>query len=298
MRICHERNTAIDEKTMISFVTATYDNEHLPANGSLCKRDWILYQKRLRKELAKQGRKIRIYAVGEYGQRGTLRPHYHAIIFGLDWSKYHLNRWEQKIFDDKELAFKCWGKCNRINFKVKPGHDEEAIQYTAKYVQKKNYGVHGKKYYADLGIEEPFMVCSKGIGRKYFEDKLMEEAKKTCEIKFNKWKKGVGRKEVIVGLPKYYRQLAGITREQLEERNERVRKENHQKLAQAGIIATMEQVVMNVPGYMIPSYKAYYDKYKTLPSIKEAEKMNQRQTGLMQAKREEIKASRTRSFRF
>jgi len=61
------------------FVTLTYSPERLPPHGSLCHRDWQLFAKRTRKRLGK----FRYLMCGEYGEQ-TLRPHYHALLFGLD----------------------------------------------------------------------------------------------------------------------------------------------------------------------------------------------------------------------
>lgn len=61
------------------FITLTYNNEHLPLNGSLVKRDLQLFIKRLRKHL--EPVKIRVFYCGEYGKK-HLRPHYHIIVFG------------------------------------------------------------------------------------------------------------------------------------------------------------------------------------------------------------------------
>lgn len=78
------------------FVTLTYDDLHVPksyypdpetgeahTSFTLCKRDFQLWMKRLRKKFSDD--KIRFFACGEYGGQ-TKRPHYHVIVFGL-----HLN---------------------------------------------------------------------------------------------------------------------------------------------------------------------------------------------------------------
>lgn len=61
------------------FATLTYDDDHHPADGSLNRNDGRLWRKRLYNEL---GSKFRFFFVGEYGDK-TLRPHYHAIMFGV-----------------------------------------------------------------------------------------------------------------------------------------------------------------------------------------------------------------------
>lgn len=63
------------------FLTLTYDEEHLPARGSLDRQAFPLFMKRLRKSIAPQ--KVRYFHAGEYGERYG-RPHYHALLFGYD----------------------------------------------------------------------------------------------------------------------------------------------------------------------------------------------------------------------
>jgi len=60
------------------FATLTYSPEHLPPYGSLRHRDWQLFAKRVRRRLGP----FRYLMCGEYGEQ-TLRPHYHALLFGL-----------------------------------------------------------------------------------------------------------------------------------------------------------------------------------------------------------------------
>lgn len=115
-----------------AFVTLTYDDEHLPADGSLKPTDTTNFLKRLRKTLPY---KIRFYLVGEYGDQ-SWRPHYHAIVFGMDTcarggSVYSLGR------------SSCCARCDSIREIWGKGHilcgsaDREAIQYVCGYVAKK-----------------------------------------------------------------------------------------------------------------------------------------------------------------
>lgn len=63
-----------------SFVTLTYDEDHLPENGTLIPSDLQRWLKRLRKRLPNA---IRFFACGEYGDQ-TGRPHYHVALFGKE----------------------------------------------------------------------------------------------------------------------------------------------------------------------------------------------------------------------
>lgn len=69
------------------FVTLTYSDDNVPAGFSLDPdhtRKWLY---RFRNAL--QGRRIRYYLVGEYGDI-TQRPHYHAVLFGVSEADSHL----------------------------------------------------------------------------------------------------------------------------------------------------------------------------------------------------------------
>lgn len=100
-----------------SFITLTYDQEHLPNGNSLNPEDPQLFLKRLRKKLSP--RKLRYYLVGEYGDQ-TQRPHYHAAIFGVS-------------ILEETLVQEAWG-----NGHVLVGDlTKESAQYIAGYVTKK-----------------------------------------------------------------------------------------------------------------------------------------------------------------
>jgi len=135
------QNYAEDE---CHFVTLTYDEENLPRSGSLQPRDLQLYFKRLRKYNAP--RRLRYYAVGEYGEQ-TKRPHYHVILFGVrsgdgigeSWKKGHVhvgNVTEQSIgyvtgyvtnkLSDKRLLEGLHPEFSRMS--LKPGLGANAME--------------------------------------------------------------------------------------------------------------------------------------------------------------------------
>lgn len=107
-----------------SFVTLTYDEEHIPDCGSLRKRDLQLFIKRLRFNL--HPRKIRYYASGEYGEeRG--RPHYHLALFGVN--------------PEEEIQVKkAWTEDGELIGQVYMGDITYAsARYIAKYIIKGDY---------------------------------------------------------------------------------------------------------------------------------------------------------------
>jgi hypothetical protein len=70
----------LNEHPTACFVTLTYNQECVPANGELDKRHLQLFIKRLRDRMAP--RRLRYYAVGEYGDQ-SWRPHYHLVVYNL-----------------------------------------------------------------------------------------------------------------------------------------------------------------------------------------------------------------------
>lgn len=110
------------------FATLTYRPEDLPVQGSLCHRHWQLFAKRVRRSLGS----FRYLMCGEYGEQ-NLRPHYHALLFGLSVpDAHHFGvRRGYPIFRSERLT-KLWGL----------GHVElgtvtaESARYCATYVLK------------------------------------------------------------------------------------------------------------------------------------------------------------------
>lgn len=164
------------------FVTLTYDDEHLlescrryygdlvtgeaHESFSLVKRDLQLFFKRLRK--AYPDCHIRYYAAGEYGD-SSLRPHYHAIIYGLhldDLRQYKKNFQGNYLYNSAKLS-SVWQK----GFVVIGEVTWESCAYVARYIMKKQKG-QGASVYEQFNIEPEFVVMSRkpGIAYQYFLD--------------------------------------------------------------------------------------------------------------------------------
>lgn len=144
------------------FLTLTYRDELLPEGGSLCVADWQKFAKRLRKRMGR----FRYLMCGEYGER-TWRPHYHALLFGLD---FHMDRqvWERK------RAYTTWRSA--ILEEVWPFGQSlignltmETCEYVARYVTKKLTGELGKEVYGER--KPPFITMSRrpGIGSEWLK---------------------------------------------------------------------------------------------------------------------------------
>lgn len=176
------------------FVTLTYDDLHVPFNGSLDKRDYQLFLKRLRRKFP--GVTIRYMCSGEYGDT-TMRPHYHLILFNTPLTdlsdKFKEATWKDKggklvigrmrthskpptgkypLYYSKTIH-ECWDYKGMISV-GRFSYDTAAYisQYCTKKVNPKN-----KDKYAELGIIPEFLACSThpGIGAQYadFKDDLL-----------------------------------------------------------------------------------------------------------------------------
>lgn len=147
-----------------SFVTLTYDNEHLPKNKSLSVDDCQRFLKRLRKKLYPQ--KVRFFLCGEYGEK-LARPHYHAILFGYDpRDKIPLkNSGGHKLYESASLS-EVWGKGAVILGAV----TFDSAAYVANYATKKITGKPAAAHYGGLRPEFLLMSRRPGIGRPWFEN--------------------------------------------------------------------------------------------------------------------------------
>lgn len=155
-----------------SFLTLTYDNEHLPKDGNVSKRDFQLFLKRLRKFV--HPKKIRFFGCGEYGSKGQ-RPHYHIIIFGYDFiDKYPFSVDKKKnvLFRSESLE-KLWP----FGFSSIGVLNIDSAKYCAKYLQK---DIAGKS--------KSFLLMSRrpGIGFASFNENWFDTDKIYVSGKFLK----------------------------------------------------------------------------------------------------------------
>lgn len=89
------------------FVTMTYNEEHFPYGGSLNYKHVQLFLHRLRKAEGP----FRYFVCGEYGEQ-LGRPHYHALLFGMDFDdkrKCNSVRSVQDVYKSERLE-RLWGK--------------------------------------------------------------------------------------------------------------------------------------------------------------------------------------------
>jgi len=112
---------------------------------------------------------------GEYGDQ-TNRPHYHAMLFGLDLpdKKVHSGTGERTLYTSPTLE-KMWGFGHVLIGSV----SWASAAYVARYVIKKRNGEHAKEWYrvVDPDTGETFdrlpeyinMSTQPGIGKQFYE---------------------------------------------------------------------------------------------------------------------------------
>lgn len=144
------------------FVTLTYNDEHLPFGPSLKYSDFQLFMKRLRARFRKL--KIRFYVSGEYGEKDG-RPHYHALLFGVDFPDRRYWRTSETGFrlDRSAILESLWpfGFCEigEVSF--------ESAAYCARYIMKKITG--GSVVDPDSLMSVYCEVVSKLVKLKFYE---------------------------------------------------------------------------------------------------------------------------------
>ena len=156
------------------FLTLTYNDDNIPVNdrgyNTLCTRDLQLFWKKLRKI---QSNPIKYFACGEYGTTSH-RPHYHAIVFGLELDDLVLHSHDYAANTDLYTSYKLSELWN--NGFVSIGEVTQAsARYVAGYVDKKLEVNRSNYYYKQLGIEPEKLYISNGIGERAYYDKVKSD---------------------------------------------------------------------------------------------------------------------------
>ena len=214
-----------------TLVTLTYNNEHLPKDGTLLIEDVQAFIKKVRKAYPKV--KLKYFGCGEYGEKKA-RPHYHLILFGMEFEDkvYYKHRTPKSRFSNVTEPYpvwrsptldKLWNKgrteIGTVNFK--------SAAYLARYVLEKVNGEgkeeHYKRYECDqhgevireYELKPEFGIMSRrpGIGAAWFEKYINDCRKGFITLDGQK-----------VTLPRYYRKLLEKSDEAAAKADKRTRK--------------------------------------------------------------------------
>lgn len=154
--MCHKDNT---------FVTLTFDDDHLPEDRSVHKSYISSWMKRFRKKF---GNDIRFMLCGEYGEKFQ-RPHYHILFFNFKfpdqkyWSQRHGQIYYRSSMLEDVWRDPCASSGN--GYSVIGDVTFESAAYVGRYVTKKFDGLLAEKKYQ--GREKEFLHVSRMPGLGY-----------------------------------------------------------------------------------------------------------------------------------
>lgn len=158
VRCMHEASLHKDNR----FLTLTYADAFLPRDGSLDRRAFPLFMKRLRKACGS----VRYFHAGEYGEENG-RPHYHALLFGLRFGDEEVcgeSRGGHPVVQSARLSA-LWpfgfSQLGTVTF--------ESAAYVARYCVKKVTGEQAAAYYGGREPEYATMSRRPGIGFRWYE---------------------------------------------------------------------------------------------------------------------------------
>lgn len=140
-----------------SFITLTYNDQHLPSDGKVHREDINQFIDKLKY----RGFNFRFFGCAEYGSSNH-RPHYHLITFGYqpdDLVKHSVGSDGNFLFTSKFLE-SVWSK----GFVLVGSASKQSAGYVARYTTKK------------LGDDDSFIFMSShpGIGYQYLVDHAKE----------------------------------------------------------------------------------------------------------------------------
>lgn len=168
-RLMAQAHTSNYEK--MAFVTLTYDDEHLPENGSCCIADVQKFIKRIRRYYDYHGGKkldLKYYGCTEYG--GELgRPHAHLLLLGIDYNDLLPIKSTVVSHNTKNCNSPFW-KNGLLNYGTDVSlADSRLIRYVTKYIDKLDSD-NLYKFCDIMEIERPKMYKSLGIGADYINN--------------------------------------------------------------------------------------------------------------------------------
>lgn len=149
------------------FLTLTYRPENLPLNGSLNKRDIVLFIKRLRRRY--ENIRFKYFQCGEYGDL-LGRPHHHVLIFGFNFpdrlpfkkiggNQLYLS--DELSFGDKPLWPHGFASIGDVTF--------DSACYVARYALKKITGEKSDDHYKGRLPEFVTMSRRPAIGAEWYD---------------------------------------------------------------------------------------------------------------------------------
>lgn len=192
-----------------SFITLTYDNEHLPTDLGLHHDHFQKFMKRLRKALPNA---IRYLMCGEYGEERS-RPHYHALLFGTDFShdKVIWKTYPSKLYRSPTLE-KAWtyghSSIGEVNYTT--------ANYVAGYIRKKIKGKGLEEINAETGLR-PYELYDPESGEIIQRIPEYAQMSRTPGLGYEFFQKHkdqiLGHDHVVIDghrvrVPKYYDKLA------------------------------------------------------------------------------------------
>ena len=193
------------------FITLTYADENLPFTDmgviTLDKKDLQKFIKRLRKRQAQiTDKKIRYYAVGEYGTN-TERPHYHAIIFGCTDSDIINHSWNHGHIHTGRVDIASLHYVTKYHVNAVKDYDDDRQNEFATMSRRpgigSNYLKHNKKWHRENMNTHVINDGYKQALPKYYKEKIFTEnerkwlAQKNLETSRNLRDEKINRLEQI-----------------------------------------------------------------------------------------------------
>lgn len=125
------------------FITLTFNQANLESRTNPMSLDVTEYQRFMKRLRKRYGKNIRFFHCGEYGDKNK-RPHYHAIIFGMDFEDKVLwsNRDGNKLYTSAQLE-QLWP----YGFSTIGDVTFQSAAYVARYIMKKHKGEGAEDHY-------------------------------------------------------------------------------------------------------------------------------------------------------